>query len=344
MTWLECAREIDRCRDESGGIFFISLQSEKYGYCPLPKSIPKDIFEDTLSSSTLTDAIELAKKWYVLDENNIPAEYRLTHINDTNSNEYWSTALPELLKLFQDVPCYSSMCTSGKDFLIGRSVTEYEFKYAAQTSTDVCRCLWFRRKFEDAHITKAIDPNSDFCDTHEDVSRLKKQNLFSNMEILRDEIMEPVSERGEVVSIPLASYISDVKDDSRLQYEIAWYEMASGRLHSELSAIIERYKQWEMDGCGIGMSGKDLDEILHHYEWCRAKCATFVGREDLVQECMNVICPHTDSMVQDLGKALDNTHLISVDSENGSLKSPLSQINLSIVGKSGTVIYDIVCD
>jgi hypothetical protein len=317
----------------------------------------------------LTDAIELAKKWYVLDENNIPAEYRLTHLNDTNSNEYWNTALPELLKLFQDVPCYSSMCTSGKDFLIGRSVTEYEFKYATNTSTDVCRCLWFRRKFEDTHITKIIDRNSDFCgclwfrrkfedthitkiidrnsdfcDTHEDVSRQKKKNLFSNMEGLLDEIMEPVSERGEVVCIPLASYISDVKDDSRLQYEIAWYEMASGRLHSELSAIIERYKQWEMDGCGIGMSGKDLDEILHHYEWCRAKCATFVGREDLVQECMNVIYPHTDSMVQDLGKALDNTHLISVDSENGSMKSPLSQINLSIVGKSGTVICDIVCD
>ena len=29
-TWNDCSRELERCRTESGGIFFISLQSEKY--------------------------------------------------------------------------------------------------------------------------------------------------------------------------------------------------------------------------------------------------------------------------------------------------------------------------
>ena len=29
-TWLACKREIERCRDQSSGIFFLSLQSEKY--------------------------------------------------------------------------------------------------------------------------------------------------------------------------------------------------------------------------------------------------------------------------------------------------------------------------
>jgi hypothetical protein len=28
-TWIDCSRELERCREESGGIFFISLQSEK---------------------------------------------------------------------------------------------------------------------------------------------------------------------------------------------------------------------------------------------------------------------------------------------------------------------------
>ena len=31
MTWEECQREVKRCRDESAGIFFLSLQSHKFG-------------------------------------------------------------------------------------------------------------------------------------------------------------------------------------------------------------------------------------------------------------------------------------------------------------------------
>jgi len=29
-TWLSCSRELERCRDQSSGIYFLSLQSEKY--------------------------------------------------------------------------------------------------------------------------------------------------------------------------------------------------------------------------------------------------------------------------------------------------------------------------
>ena len=38
-TWIECSRELERCRNESTGLFFLSLQSDKYGYTPLPLSI-----------------------------------------------------------------------------------------------------------------------------------------------------------------------------------------------------------------------------------------------------------------------------------------------------------------
>ena len=44
-TWLACAREIERCRKESEGTFFISLQAHKYGYQMAPKRIARDIFD-----------------------------------------------------------------------------------------------------------------------------------------------------------------------------------------------------------------------------------------------------------------------------------------------------------
>jgi hypothetical protein len=38
-TWIECARGIDWCIANSTGIAFLSLQGDKFGYTPLPKSI-----------------------------------------------------------------------------------------------------------------------------------------------------------------------------------------------------------------------------------------------------------------------------------------------------------------
>ncbi len=29
QTWIACSREIERCRDQSDGVFFISLQGDK---------------------------------------------------------------------------------------------------------------------------------------------------------------------------------------------------------------------------------------------------------------------------------------------------------------------------
>jgi hypothetical protein len=41
-TWTHCAREIYNCHEQSGGVYFLSLQSHKYGYMPLPKHLSEE--------------------------------------------------------------------------------------------------------------------------------------------------------------------------------------------------------------------------------------------------------------------------------------------------------------
>jgi hypothetical protein len=344
LTWISCANEITRCREKSGGVFFISLQSEKYGYCPLPRSIPKDKFDTCISNfaklnnidvSTRERAIELAKRWYILDENNIPAEYVLKSLTPENKGEYWNTVLPEVLQVFLDIPCYEYMFQSddndemSSDLIVGRSVTEYEFKFAMQNiHEDVKRCIWIRRAFVETEITQYMDPDSLFCDTHEASKRMKKCNLLKHMqEFLHcssngdiDPIMNVVDEHGARVCIPLSSYTSpdDQKDELRLKYEDAWYAVMSNRLLSELSVLIERSQQWDVDGCGLNVRGSIVDEILHHYDWCRMKCSSFVGREGLIEEVMDLIYGEVSEVPGNVGR--------------------LSRVNGAIVGKSGSVI------
>jgi len=49
-TWIDCAAELKRCHDESCGLFFRSLQADKYGYRPLPRTIQKTLHESRLQS------------------------------------------------------------------------------------------------------------------------------------------------------------------------------------------------------------------------------------------------------------------------------------------------------
>ena len=59
LTWIACAEQIKCCFEDSDGMFFMSLQGDKYGYRPLPKWISQstvdarlnDTHDDSLKSS-----------------------------------------------------------------------------------------------------------------------------------------------------------------------------------------------------------------------------------------------------------------------------------------------------
>ena len=74
MTWIACKKELDQCRELSNGIFFLSLQGDKYGYQPIPKYITQDVYNTRYSLLSLDDQ-SLLNQWYQLDTNNIPSRY-----------------------------------------------------------------------------------------------------------------------------------------------------------------------------------------------------------------------------------------------------------------------------
>ena len=51
QTWLGCYAALKTCFEESADIFFLSLQSGKYGYRPLPRTIAKSLLDERLSQS-----------------------------------------------------------------------------------------------------------------------------------------------------------------------------------------------------------------------------------------------------------------------------------------------------
>ena len=73
---------------------------------------------------------------------------------------------------------------------------------------------------------------------------------------------------------------------------------------------------WDDGGCGIGIKGKYIQEMLHHCKWTQTKCLNFEGREEIIDRALKLIL---------------NPQFKSNEGNN-----IFSGITLALIGKSGT--------
>ena len=69
------------------------------------------------------------------------------------------------------------------------------------------------------------------------------------------------------------------KDVGYTQYHTAFATSARDMLLASIQDVTRECADWNRDGCGLGIDGKLLQEMMHHVLWAREKCAMFVGRE-----------------------------------------------------------------
>jgi hypothetical protein len=94
LTWITCCTELTKCMNESAGMFFISLQGNKYGYRPIPKYLAKEAFDQVIvrlsgTGSASKDTIDLLQAWYILDENNVPPIYSLKSLASKEESDVY---------------------------------------------------------------------------------------------------------------------------------------------------------------------------------------------------------------------------------------------------------------
>jgi hypothetical protein len=50
MTWMACKEAIQQCHEGSDGLFFLSLQADRYGYRPLPKYLDQKVLLESVKT------------------------------------------------------------------------------------------------------------------------------------------------------------------------------------------------------------------------------------------------------------------------------------------------------
>lgn len=261
---------------------------------------------------------KLAQEWYTCDENMIPPEYVLKKLDGLNDQRYWNEVLPKLRSLFRGIRFDKN---SSRHLEVGKSVSEWEVKYAVRSIEDSSRTLWIRRQFLDQYDDEA------YCDTANDVE----------LHSLKIDLLEWMDVNiGPTRKKPYAGQISHRAMKERglafNRYVDQWDDDITALLVKELRKIIKLRTQWESNGCGLGLNGHVAAEFLHHCKIAHNFCLDFAGRDDLLHRCLDIIRQpnklHKDKRTAMIQAAMTDT--------NVTPPSNYSAITLAMYGEPGS--------
>jgi WD40 repeat protein len=222
----------------------------------------------------------------------------------------WSTGIKLRDSVFDSVAFETCALLNDEVLLVNRSVTEWETLFGLDCDKE--HCFWIHRSFDKEQL-KAFktDPNyNTLTDGEMDVlpersTTLKLDNLKAKMKsVLR---ADQYSELSKQISP------ADYFDERRcVEYLHEWERLTRDCLEKELEKVVLKSVEWNKGFAGI--PADHLEEIIHHCSTAFTKASSFIGREELVEQAMDVI-------------------------KNGRTKgnenSMFSGIDLGLVGKSG---------
>ena len=241
-------------------MFFLSLRSEKYGYCPIPRTISAGIIECRLNSASM-DVKEIFHKWYSLDSNAVPPLYTLRNLSTISDNDFWNVALPMLRDFMADLPFEldNGDEVSLSELLVNSSVTEWETRYAlSKTLGAVDRCKWVYRRFVGG-VKRADDPKSLLSDCHDNTIKEKLDGLRDWM----TSQLGKESGSGSIVCLDTNVAAYNEEGSEWNQYLTNWENSTISILFNELNDAIAIREHWIRDGCGLALAGHHAEEILH---------------------------------------------------------------------------------
>ena len=304
-TWIECANGIAWCKEESAGVCFLSLQGDKYGYTPLPRTIIQERLDKHLQEKEIAEeTLKLIYSWYILDENAVPNEYTLRTLHTKEESDAYWAAFPAMLSALTGIVFDADRYPG---LLVGSSVTEWEVRAAfsaypvdvrdrcvdmSENATDdaiTSPVLWSHRK-----LVGAIG-NRDFSDTEQDAAKTQR---MADLIAFMQQQFPPSAIKTYAVPLTMSDLLSEPSQENEHQqkYLEEYKQFTSSSLKASLASIVALKKAWAKDGCGMNIPGSALAEILHHSDWAHKKCSTFVGREALIEQAVKLIqSPHRDA-------------------------------------------------
>jgi WD40 repeat protein len=333
MTWNICRDGIEQCCQESDGLFFLSLQSEKYGYMPLPREIDQRAIQPLLQQQHQEITLQLVKEWYLRDENYFPLpQYELKHLlTAEDETQFYRVVLPTLrdtlldslpFEVYNNKECIKSTdedCSTTK-LLINRSVTEWETLYALHLNKK--NCFWIQRTFKSDLLSQMSKRNPSDCNLLCDVlGDVSKETKLKSIKSIMNDLLPAPQFHFQLPPIDPIEYFYKNKEESCCQeYFQQWEEMITGCFVKELNEVSRKRQEWRaLSEVDLRIPFHYLEEMIHHSKMAALKDSQFYGMNEIVEKGLSLI---------DSGGA-------SVTDNNNGSNYLTKRLILAIIGRSG---------
>eukprot|EP00054_Salpingoeca_dolichothecata_P027043 m.196029 g.196029 ORF g.196029 m.196029 type:complete len:1617 (-) comp25842_c0_seq4:105-4955(-) len=172
---------LQTCQRTSLGPCFVTMLGQRYGQRSLPSRIPSDEFQKLHGSLKSEEDKTLAKTWYKLDQNAIPAEYVLEpaeyiypalgkQVEAEENKQEFDEAATSWVKAYRSLQekleaAAAEVLSEERAQVYTRSLVEQEARKAVVDHPEKkSRCYWFRRTIENLHKNASDDKTHIFLD------------------------------------------------------------------------------------------------------------------------------------------------------------------------------------
>jgi hypothetical protein len=282
MTWVACKEAIQQCHEGSDGLFFLSLQADRYGYRPLPKYLDaKGLVEAVNAKNHSQESLEFLREWYVLDENHCPPRYELNPLTvgadgEIGPSGYWNKVLPLLRDSVLDSVAFETFRCDDEALFVNRSVTEWETLFALGCDRD--RCYWVHRLFDREILNAFCFENSENYDKLADGNNgtLPEESILFKLDNLKAKVKSTLRADQVCELLKLLSP-SDYFDETRsAEYLREWERVTRNCLENELDKVVVMSDEWQKGYDGIPVDY--LEEILHHCSFAVRRAISLVEK------------------------------------------------------------------
>jgi WD40 repeat protein len=356
MTWVACKDAIQQCHEGSDGLFFLSLQADRYGYLPLPKYLDEAILlqarKDHENDSNFPEVAKFLDEWYRLDENCCPPRYELKRLSMLRDPDF-EKVVPVLKNCLLDSVTFENLKVLPEEIVVNRSVTQWETFYALDCDKE--RCYWIQRVFGKAAL-RAFKNNSDcwkITDIFSDESNTETETATENAIVLsggKKVDSRSTVKKLEVLHAKMKMYLTDeqrvellaeispaayLKGEGCEEYLDQWENVTRDCLAKELKKVLDKSEQWNAGFAGLPVDY--LKEIVHHCSIAFVKANGFFGREGLLHTGLELIKREKKKKEE-----VENMTAEQQEKEEPNEEQPVddghslfSGICLAVVGKSG---------
>eukprot|EP00052_Salpingoeca_macrocollata_P022411 m.194605 g.194605 ORF g.194605 m.194605 type:complete len:1707 (+) comp21792_c0_seq1:125-5245(+) len=285
-----CAARLKDCVATSCGLNFLALLTDKYGFRPLPPSIPVDEFVQLTDRIQMKEALALITSWYYRDDNMQPPEYVLQPLLDNYPNIFsknQKAQAKDYLKWTKDLDVVQFALRNATVGLqladpdkYTSSVIQQETKEGLLNPEKEDRGLAFLRHF----TCKPTDLSARYGD------KLPTGEVDDEAFALQEKLKDTV--RGKLDEEYYFNYELDNKSKEQKKYLQRFREDFEKAMLRSVENAAESLKKFQEDPLIL--------EILYHTRMCQEKTRHFQARTDILRRLQGYFQKRTRKLPQPL--------------------------------------------